>query len=227
MARPVGRPARLSQEQIVAAALEVGIADLTMATVADRLATSHQALYRWVRNRDELVALVADAYVQRLDVTPTAGEDWRTWLWRFADSLRRTVLDNLPGFAAEGLTTFRTTLPFLRLNQTALGVLIGAGFTPADAQRIYQTVGTALLGWLAREDAYRALRADPEPLRQAVDATVRTAQDAGDDLGLVRDTAVDELTAPTEDRYRFLVDVLLAGLPDPDPDPGPVTENRS
>jgi AcrR family transcriptional regulator len=222
MARPVGRPPRLSQEQIVAAALEVGIANLTMAAVADRLATTHQALYRWVRNRDELVALVADAYVQRLDVAPVAGEDWRTWLRRFADSLRRTVLDNLPGFAAEGLTTFRTTLPFLRLNQTALRVLTGAGFTPAEAQRIYQTVGTTLLGWLAREDAYRALRADPAPVRQAVDATVR---DAGDDvdLDLVRATAVDELTTPTEDRYGFLVDTLLAGLPDPGPDPGPVT----
>jgi AcrR family transcriptional regulator len=216
MPRPVGRPPRLSQEQIIAAALDVGIANLTMAAVADRLATSHQALYRWVRNRDELVALVADAYVQRLDVDPVPGEDWRAWLRRFADSLCRVVLDNLPGFAAEGLMTFRTTLPFLRLNETALRVLTGAGFTPAEAQRIYQAVGTALLGWLTREDAYRPLRADPGGLRQAVDAT---AGDAGDDLALVRATAVDELTTPTEDRYRFLVETLLAGLPDPDAEP--------
>ena len=215
MARPVGRPARLSQEQIVAAALDVGIAELTMTAVADRLATSHQALYRWVRNRDELVALVADAYVQRLDVAPAEGEHWRTWLRRFADSLRRTVLNNLPGFAAEGLTTFRTTLPFLRLNETALRVLTGAGFTAAEAQRIYQTVGTALLGWLAREDAYRALRSDPDSLQRAVDATVGAAQDGGDGLDLLRDAVVAELTAPTEDRYRFLVDALLAGLPEP------------
>lgn len=222
MPRPVGRPPRLSQEQIVAAALDVGIANLTMAAVADRLATSHQALYRWVRNRDELVALVADAYVQRLDVDPVPGEDWRGWLRRFADSLRRIVLDNLPGFAAEGLTTFRTTLPFLRLNETALRVLTGAGFAPAEAQRIYQAVGTALLGWLTREDAYRSLRADPARVRDAIEAT---AAGAGN-LGLVRATAVDELTTPTEERYRFLVDTLLAGLPDPDPDPGPGSVTR-
>lgn len=223
MPRPVGRPPRLSRDQIVAAALDIGIENLTMAAVADRLATSHQALYRWVRDRDELVALVADAYVQRLDVEPVPGEDWRRWLRRFADSLRRVVLDNLPGFAAEGLTTFRTTLPFLRLNQTALQVLTDAGFTPARAQRIYQTTGTALLGWLAREDAYRALRADPDPARDAVDTTVRHTDD---DLDLVRATAVDELTRPTDERYRFLVDTLLAGLPDPDPSdaPGPSSE---
>jgi AcrR family transcriptional regulator len=216
MPRPVGRPPRLSQDQVVAAALEIGIENLTMAAVADRLATSHQALYRWVRDRDELVALVADAYVQRLDVEPVPGEDWRHWLHRFADALRRIVLDNLPGFAAEGLTAFRTTLPFLRLNQTALRVLTGAGFTPAQAQRIYQTTGTALLGWLAREDAYRALRADPGPARDAIDATV---QQADDDLDLVRTTAISELTRPTDERYQFLVDTLLTGLPDPDADP--------
>lgn len=218
MARPVGRPPRLSRDQIVAAALEIGIEDLTMAAVADRLDTSHQALYRWVRNRDELVAFVVDTYVERLDVLPAAGEDWRGWLRWFADALRRAVLENLPGFAAEGLTRFRTTLPFLRLNQTAMRVLTGAGFTPAQAQRIYQTVGTVLLGWLAREDAYRPLRADPGPVRAAIDATVRHADE---DLGLVQATAADELASPIEDRYQFLVDTLLAGLPDPDPHPDP------
>lgn len=214
MPRPVGRPPRLSRDQVVAAALEVGIENLTMTAVADRLATSHQALYRWVRDRDELVALVADAYVQRLDVDPVAGEDWHDWLRRFADALRRIVLDNLPGFAAEGLTAFKATLPFLRLNQTALGVLTGAGFTPAEAQRIYQTVGTTLMGWLAREDAYRPLRADPAAVHRAIDAT---AQDSDDDLTLVRTTIVDELTRPTAERYDFLVDTLLTGLPDPNP----------
>jgi AcrR family transcriptional regulator len=213
MPRPVGRPPRLSRDQIVAAALDVGIENLTMAAVADRLDTSHQALYRWVRNREDLVGLVADAHAQRLDVTPVPGEDWRDWLRRFAESLRQIVLDGLPGFAAEGLTTFRTALPFLRLNQTALGVLTDAGFSPAQAQRIYQTAGTVLLGWLAREDAYRPLRADPTPVREALDATVR---EADDDLDLVRDTALEELTRPTDERYRFLVDTLLAGLPDPD-----------
>lgn len=213
MPRPVGRPPRLSQDQIVAAALEIGIENLTMTSVADRLGSSHQSLYRWVRNRDELVALVADTYVQRLDVTPTTGEDWRQWLHRFADALRRAVLDNLPGFAIEGLTTFRTTLPFLHLNQTAMRVLTDAGFPPAQAQRIYQTVGTALLGWLAREDAYRPLREAPDPVQHAVDAA---AAHADEDLDLVRATAIEELASPTEDRYQFLVDTLLTGLPDPD-----------
>lgn len=212
--RPVGRPARIGRDQVVAAAVEVGIHDLTMAAVAERLGTSHQALYRWVRNRDELVALVADAHVQRLEL-PTSAEaegDWRGWLRRFADALHDTVL-GLPGFAAEGVTAPpRTSLPFLRLNETAVRILVDAGFTPAMAQRIYQTLGVALLGWLAREDAYRAIRDQPDAVAAALDATL---DQADDDLPLARATLLGELTSSGKDRYRFLVDTLLAGLPDP------------
>lgn len=88
-----------------------------------------------------------------------------------------------------------------------------AGFAPSQAQRIYQTVGTTLLGWLTREDAYRAIRTDPTPTIEAIRATQETS---GEDLSLTSDTVVDELTSPTDDRYQFLVDILLAGLPDPD-----------
>lgn len=50
-------------------------------------------------------------------------------------------------------------------------------------------------------------------MRDAVDATVRHADE---DLDLVHTTAVEELAGSTTDRYRFLVETLLAGLPDPD-----------
>jgi AcrR family transcriptional regulator len=209
--RRVGRPARIGRDQVVAAAVEIGLEDLTMGAVAERLGTSHQALYRWVRNRDELVALVADAYVQRLDLSPMADEDWRAWLRRFADALHDAI-DDLPGFAAEGLVAFRTSLPFLRINEAAVRTLVDAGFTPARAQRIYQTLGTALLGWLVREDAYRAIRAQPDAVADALQATL---DEADDDLPLVRATVLDELTSSRRDRYQFLVDILLAGLPDP------------
>jgi AcrR family transcriptional regulator len=209
--RPVGRPARIGRDQVVAAAVAVGIHDLTMAAVAERLGTSHQALYRWVRNRDELVALVADAYVQRVELPASAEGGWREWLRRLADVLYDAMLD-LPGFAAEGLSAFRTSLPYLRLNEAATRVLVDAGFAPATAQRIYQAYGTALLGWLVREDAYRPLREHPEAVAAALDATF---QEADEDMPLARATILGELTSSGPERYRFLVDSLLAGLPDP------------
>jgi AcrR family transcriptional regulator len=210
-----GRPPRIGREQVVAAAVELGVDALTMTAVAERLGVSHQALYRWVRDRDELIALVADVYVQRL-VLPPPSTDWRGWLRTFAIELYEK-LSELPGFATEGLGAFRTSLPFLRLNEQATRVLVDAGFAPLRAQRIYQTFGTALLGWIAREDAYRALREQPDRLERPL-ATITAV--AGDELELVAETALAELMSPPAERYGFLVDALLAGLPEPEQAPG-------
>lgn len=206
--RARGRPARISREQIVDAAFALGLDGLTMAAVAKYLGTSHQALYRWVTNRDELFDLVTDALVERLDIpAPESPEDWRTSLHAFAGQLG-TLLLKLPGFAAVGLTRYRTSPPFLRLNERALNVLTDAGFDPPTAQRIFQTFGTALLGWLAREDAYRDTRQHPDQIAQTIPDS--------SDYPLVQATAINDLTSPTKDRYQFLIDTLLTGLPEPE-----------
>ncbi|WP_229073450.1 TetR/AcrR family transcriptional regulator [Actinoplanes sp. DH11] len=69
-------PERTSRDAIVAAAREIleadGLARLTMQSVADRVGVRAPSLYKRVRNRDELVRLVATATVADL------GEHLRT-----------------------------------------------------------------------------------------------------------------------------------------------------
>lgn len=213
-----GRPPRISREQIVAAAFELGLDGLTMAAVAQHLGTTHQALYGWVASRDELFDLVTDTLAGQLTV-PALDEtgDWRASLRAFAADLGR-LLSRLPGFAAAGLARYRTSPPFLRLNEQALQVLTAAGFTPAQAQRMYQTFGTALLGWRAREDAYGSL---PGAVTTALASPPGNPADA--QYPLTRAASPAELASPPEDRYQFLIDVLLAGFPDP-PVPRPPSQ---
>lgn len=45
-----GRLPRISRDRIVEAAYELGIENLTMAAVAERLGVSHQSLYNWVQD---------------------------------------------------------------------------------------------------------------------------------------------------------------------------------
>lgn len=208
-----GRPARISRERIVEAAYEIGLEQLTMAAVAERLGTTHQSLYNWVRDRDELVELVSDLFVQRLGIPELPDGDWRESLRAFADGLRR-VLADIPGFAAVGLGRFRTSGEFLALDEQVLRRLVAAGFDPQTGQRIYHTFGTALLGWIAREEAYAPLRADPSIVASALADAVA----ADGELRLVEQAALAEFTAPADERFTFLVDTFLAGLPDP-PDP--------
>lgn len=56
---PRGRPARLSVRDIVHAANEIGLSNLTLKDVAARLGVTTAALYRYVQNREQLVSLAA------------------------------------------------------------------------------------------------------------------------------------------------------------------------
>ncbi|MYR02034.1 helix-turn-helix domain-containing protein, partial [Streptomyces sp. SID6139] len=72
------RPRSLSHDQLAAAALTVldrdGLAALSMRAVAKELGMSTMALYRYVRDRDELELLVVEFVLAAVDTgAPDAG----------------------------------------------------------------------------------------------------------------------------------------------------------
>lgn len=193
-----GRQPRISRDRIVEAAYEIGIENLTMAAVAERLGVSHQSLYGWVQDRDEVVDLVSDLLVRRLEISaPPDPGGWRDSLRAYANGLRG-LAGEMPGFAAASLGRFRRTEGFVKVNNDVLHVLTRVGFEPALAQRIYDTLNTSLLGWIAREEALGAIRDHPRSERS-------------------ESVLLAELGAPADERFEFLVHTFLAGLPDPPP----------
>ncbi len=201
-----GRPPRISRDDIVDAACELGIENLTMAAVAERLGVTHQSLYGWVQDRDELIDLVSDRLIRRLEIKPPADPaDWRDSLRSYANGLRR-LAEEMPGFAAAGLGRFRVTDRYVEVNDAVIRILERVGFESVMAQRIYDTWNTVLLGWLAREEALSGVRG-------SVGA------------GASASAQFVELRSPSDERFEFLVHAFLAGLPDPpdrghrDPDP--------
>ncbi len=212
-ARRRGRPPRINRERIVEAAFELGIENLTMAAVAERLGVSHQSLYGWVRDRDELVDLVSDQLIAGLRLPTAAGpNDWRTTLRCLADGLRSIAVRN-PGFSAASLIRYRMSPGYLRLNEHVVRALQASGAEPIAAQQIYETVTTVALGWLAREEATTPLRLEP--------TTVAVAMESAANGGSIRFTtaaaATSALSIPSDERYRFMIDALIAGLPEVDP----------
>jgi AcrR family transcriptional regulator len=203
-----GRPALISREQIVDAALEVGIKDLTMSAVAERLGSTPQAFYRWVTDRDELIALVADALVERVEAPPDNGRPWREWLAELASNIR-DVLQQAPGLAVHSITAYRTSLPFLRLNERACQVLTAAGFSLVEAQRTYLTFGSVLLGWQAREETLLET-AD----HMAADLK-RTLEQTDEHFPLIEAVVTPALHEPPEARWEHFLTTLLNGLPGP------------
>lgn len=145
----VGRPARLNRERIVAAALETGLEALTMRELATRLEVSHSALYRWVRDRDELFDLVSEVMVARIlpadDPTP---DTWRDWLARLAWSMHDEFLA-VPGYAARVAAPHRhNPKSYGLLRDRATHAFTLAGATPDLAVQSWHIFSIGIITWL-------------------------------------------------------------------------------
>jgi TetR/AcrR family transcriptional regulator, tetracycline repressor protein len=126
----------LTRERVVGEALTViaeeGIEALTMRTLAARLGVVPGALYRHVRNKEQLQDLILDGVLAEVDADPDPAVPWTEQLKLLARRLRE-VLDNHPGVA--GLLRTRDPLGphSLVLAEAFLTPLRAAGFPDREA----------------------------------------------------------------------------------------------
>ena len=127
----------LDQARVVRAALalldEVGIDELTMRRLAERLGVTAASLYRHVRNKDELLALLGDEISGEIPL-PRAVSSWRRQLTEIAWNVRRGLLAHRD--AARVLANTPPVGPRrLRHVEALLRTLRAAGLKDRDAAR--------------------------------------------------------------------------------------------
>lgn len=111
-------------------ALEIGLAEFTMSSVAAALDVTTPALYSHVSGRDELLALAAGRVLEGIEAAVDDGSDWRTFLGSYAAALR----SGLPGFDWSLFTELgRSSTAAVEIAERGLSVLTEAGFSPEDA----------------------------------------------------------------------------------------------
>ena len=214
--RPQPRRQAPSVERIVERAVAIadaeGMAAVSMRRVSADLGSGTASLYRYVRNRDELVELMVDA-VQPVDRIEPTG-DWRADLTAVARS-RRAALLRHPWLVAE--LTGRPVLGpnSLRRLDTALGA--ASALTP-DITLAFEVVGTVLahvLGAvsaeLAEEQAGRRSGLTEAQWRQTVSPYLREVVESGEYPHLTRAVlGSDDPTA--EERFEFGLGCVLDGV---------------
>jgi TetR/AcrR family tetracycline transcriptional repressor len=144
-----GRPAQLSVERIVTAAVELvdaeGLDALTMRALGERLGVAAMSLYRHLPNREAVLATV----VNRLfgDALADFGPDgdWPATVVRFANAYRRMLLAHPR--AAPLLATHPVDVDIaLIMLAEALDQFAAAHIRQEDALMIFQSVGAFVLG---------------------------------------------------------------------------------
>ncbi|MGO1623229.1 TetR/AcrR family transcriptional regulator [Flaviflexus sp.] len=92
--RQVGRPARISRDNIIDTVLEIGIDRATIAAVAERLTVDPSTLYGHIKNRDDMLGEAADRAIRQARWPQEAMTDWRTFLEAIADRLWELYCNN-------------------------------------------------------------------------------------------------------------------------------------
>jgi len=152
--RPKRKP--LDRGQVVRAALvlldEVGLDALTMRRLAERLGVKAASLYRHVRDKDELLVLLADEISAEIPVLTPDGS-WREQLTDMAWRYRRGLLAH-----RDAARVAANTAPFgprrLRHIETTLGVLRSAGLSDRDAARAAHHFNNFVTEFAADEGRY-------------------------------------------------------------------------
>lgn len=191
--RAAGRPRQLSLEKIVDAALEIGLANLTLTAVAARLGVKPAALYTYVENRDALVACVARRLMEGR-AGHAAGQSW-------AEVVRAHAAGTIRLFAAEPQLLVHFMQggfgPAVEMENVErfLARLVARGFEPAEALRIYRVSSQIALGAAAQRAYLASNRRKGEPHREQARVEFARREGRYPNLGACADLYVDD------DRY--------------------------
>jgi AcrR family transcriptional regulator len=205
-----GRPPRITRDQIVRAARAAG-EDVRMSDVARALDVAPTALYHHVRDRDELLELVAAQVLEETafdDWVPPADAPWPDWVRAYALAFRAAMLENAGVLRYVRLTT-ATTAGRLDQIDAFVGALQSAGFSPVDVMHAVQHVNLLVRGEAWERALIRSAGDEP----QLVEFDRAVADRAAELPNLV--ALADPAARPDADsHFTFALDCLIAGLAD-------------
>lgn len=206
----------LDRSQLVRAALalldEVGLDDLTMRRLADRLGVKAASLYRHVRDKNELLALMADEIAARIPY-PSGSGSWRDQLTEMAWNVRRGLRAHRD--AARVVAATPPAGPRrLQHIEALLKVLRDAGFSRRDAARAAYHCNNFVTEFAADEARFSAFAAGPGSGRRKLLAQARQhfrSLPRGEYPTIVE--LADDLTEDNPDGlFQFGIDAWLRGL---------------
>jgi TetR/AcrR family tetracycline transcriptional repressor len=166
MQQPDGTRRRgLTREAVVARALDIadaeGLEAVSLRRLASELGVTPMALYRHVRDKQDLVNAMTEAVLEDLDIM--AGirpsmrwtEQMRLGLMNLRDQMvaRPVALPLMIAYSGDG------SPGLWRLSEAFLGLLLGAGFSRRDAAALFGILSNLVAGYLM----LRRAPGQPEP----------------------------------------------------------------
>lgn len=205
-------PRPLSRNAILTSAVQLierdGPDALSMRRLGATLGVEGMAIYHHFANRDELLAAIGDRLLEPLhELAPS--DDWREACRRFATALRGVAVARPATFALLGLQPFDTVVS-LEPVEMLLGVLVGAGFSPAAALAVYRATVSYARGYgLAEATGFTVDAARPGGRR-------RLASLPADEFPILSGRAPELAELGADRAFGLGLEALLLGMADPE-----------
>lgn len=203
-----GRPAKLTNQQILDAAIAIGLPDLTLGKVAKTLGVSVAALYHYFKDRDELAEFVANAIIVDFPLPSDGTGDWFHWAHTFAYT-QRAIYERFPGLAQVAVQrTINAAIP--RLEQS-VRLAMKSGFDERTAWWATRAIQEFVFSWYHRVEIREALAVRTgESYQTSLRRVVRTFPQG--EVPLMRSIAMKRHEESEDERFEFNLRALLAGI---------------
>lgn len=205
----------LSRQRIIDAAValadEGGIEVVTIRRVAKALGVTPMALYWHVRNKDELLALMADAVYGWMDVRLDPDVPWLDRARALLEA-EVSILRAHPSLAPLVMSLGGMGEHAMAMIEQALGVLFEGGFSPTEAVQVMQHMERAAVSLVINQPAHKAAVDDDDDARQATAHSVLESLPEAQFPNMLR--AAEPLTrCENQDQYyAFGMELLLVGI---------------
>lgn len=162
----------LTKERVLRAAVDLadrgGIDALSMRKLGQQLGVDAMALYRHVRNKDDILDGAIDAVVAEIEL-PHPGEDWKAALRQQIMAARAVMLRHpwAPRVLEERATAGPAVLGYI---DSVLAILRGGGFSIELAHHALHVLGSRILGF--NQDLFED-STDSTPMDEAAMARAR------------------------------------------------------
>ena len=205
--------APLSRERVLRAAVDFadasGITSLSMRSLAHQLGVEAMSLYRYVRNKDDMVDGMVDHVFGEIGL-PTTGAAWKPAMRQRAISAREALTRH--SWAIGLMESRRRPGPAtLRHHDAVLGCLREAGFSIAMAAHAYALLDSYIYGF-ALQQASLPFRTSEEVVEVADSILRQFPADAYPHLAELTIQHVLQPGYDFADEFEFGLELILDGL---------------
>ena len=168
----VGRPPRVTVQEIVSVALEIGLEKVTLKQIADQLGVAQATLYRHVNNRDELLRLAAFQLTLQRQLPAAANAHWSDLAVRYAESLYEAFI-NEPQLISQLLKGELGPHAEVDVLEQFVGLIRQHGFSALEGVQLFHSIGMITIGAAAGAIGLNASKISGKPWNEAMRRTLQ------------------------------------------------------